>query len=169
MENNIFDNLIGYEMTRIIFRPTEGITPPDNLFELIFEKENKTVSLQVFCLLRIIMNNSIILVSSDEFVDTDYRLIDSVESGKESIVYQNIARVQQKSRNAKVTQATLRECGDVLIRLSNNIIIEIIIDCSADGFEYYRLSDNDNCTNLIIAENVKGQIHFSSPPLISSL
>ena len=160
MKKNIFESLIGLKLTRIIFRSTEGTISPGNMFELIFEKEGKSFSLHVFCLLRIMMGNSIVLVSSDEFVDTDYRLIDSEASSKESIVYQNIVNVQQKSHNAEVTQATLKECGDVSICLSNNTIIEIIIDCSAEGFEYYRLSDNDNCYNLIVAKNVKGKFHI---------
>jgi len=160
IERNRFESLIGFKMTKILFRPTNGITAPNNMFELIFEKGNKNFSLNVFCLLRIMMNNSILLTSSDEFVDTNYHLIGSEASEQVSIVYKNIVNVQQKSCNVKVTQATLKECGDVLIRLSNNIIIEIIIDCAADGLEYYRLSDNDNGNNLIVAETVKGQIHF---------
>ena len=160
MKNKVFERLVGFKLTNILFQPTKGLISPDNMFVLNFENSNTLLSLHVFCFLRIMMNNRLLLVSSDEYVDTNYNLIDLEVPTKESMVYKNATNVQRKTSHAVVTQATLMKSGDVLIKLSNDIIIEIFIDCNVDGYEYYRLSDYYSGSNLLVVYNKMGQIHF---------
>ena len=159
MKNNLFESLLGLNLTNVLFQPTEGLLSPDNMFVLNFENEKSFFSLHVFCFLRVMMNNRILLVSSDEVVSMDYHILDSNASTKNSIIYHNIKNVQQMSYGAIVSQAVLYDCGDVEIRLSNDMVIEIKIDCSIDGYEYYRLFDYYG-TNQLVVCNKKGRIVF---------
>ena len=159
MNNDLLESLIGLKLTNVLFQPTAGILSPDNMFVLNFEKENAFFSLHVFCFLRVLMNNRLLLVSSDEFVGTDYHILDSSASTKDSIVYYNVDNVQQKSCGAIVLQTELHDCGDLEIRLSNDMVIEIKIDCSIDGYEYYRLFDYYG-TNQLVVCNKRGKIVF---------
>ena len=158
MKNNLFDSLIGLKLTNIIFQPTAGIISPTNMFVLNFKKGKVFYSLHAFTFLRIMQDNRILLCSSDEFVNNDLHLMDSDGTIEDSIIGHNINNVKKLSRNATVTQATLFDCGDVQIKLSNNVIIDIIIDSTIDGFEYYRLFDYNSSAPHMVVENVNGEI-----------
>ena len=149
MRHKIFDEILTSKFSDIIFQPTKNIIAPTNMYVINFVKEKRIYSLHISCFLRILLNNQIILTSTDECFDKNYKLITEYDK-KYSLVHYNISNVKQFALGAVVSSIEISGCDDLVITLSNNMIIEIRPDCLMDSFEYYRLFEYTNPINQVI-------------------
>ena len=156
MDSKILKDITNSRILDIIYQPTEGIISPSNMYVINFNKEGKLFSLHVFCSLRILLNNRILLTSCDEIINLKYELINSeIDS---SLVEHNISNVKKMVEKSVVTVAEISECGDLIITLSNKMIIEVRPDCLLNMFEYYRLFEYADLNNKITVSCMNGNI-----------
>ena len=149
MKSKLLDEIISSKFSDLIFQPTQNLISPTNMYVINFVKEKKLYSLHVSCFLRIVLDNQILLTSTDECFDINYNPI-SKYSEKDSLVNYNISCVKQLALNSTISTITISKCGDLVITLSNNIAIEVIPDCLMNSFEYYRLFEYNNFNNKIV-------------------
>lgn len=154
MKYKILDEIIGAKFSDIIFQPTKNIMSPTNMYSINFVKGKKLYSLHTFCFLRFICANKIILTSTDECFDKDYKPVDSYEKSS-SLVDLTISNVKRLAIDAIISKIEFLGCGDLIITLSNNITIEVRPDCLMESFEYYRLFEyGDPANQIIVSFNI---------------
>lgn len=156
MKKNL-DFLIGATFVDFIFQPTKGIIAPDNMFVINFKNMNILYSIHVFCFLRINKNNNILINSSDEYVDVNHSLL-LEENAKNSILLSSINKIKCILAKEKIEKAFIEECGDLIISFSNDVKLKAIIDCSIEGYEYYRIIDFNKSKPLILARCNKEKV-----------
>ena len=149
MKHKILDEIIGAEFADIIFQPTKNILSPTNMYSINFVNKKKLYSLHVFCFLRIVCDNKIILTSTDECFDKEYRIIDNYYE-KQSLLNLTLSNTKRLAANATISTVESLECGDLIIRLSNNMVIEVIPDCLMKSFEYYRVFEYNHPSNKFV-------------------
>ncbi len=149
MKHKILDEIIDAKFSDIIFQPTKDIISTTNMYSINFVKGTKLYSLHVFCFLRFIYDNKIILTSTDECFNKDYMPVSHYEKSC-SLVDLTISNAKLLATGTTVTRIELLGCGDLIITLSNNITIEVRPDCLMNSFEYYRLFEYSDSTNPII-------------------
>lgn len=153
MKSKICEDMVGAKFSDMIFQPTANILSTENMFVINFVKNKKLYSLHVFCSIRVLCSNQILLTSADEFVGRDYQLLNASNDVAESLVGYNISKIKQLSQHTIITKIELRDCGDLIIVLSNDVIIEVRPDCLLDMFEHFRLFEYKNYANIIIVLN----------------
>ena len=139
MKNSLFEEIVNSQFLEIIFQPTKNIISPSNMFVINFAKNRRIYSLHIFCFLRIMKNQKILLTSSDEFVNLNYKISEFYNNTEESLLTHNISNVNKILYNSRINFVDFYECGDLIIEFNENITIEVRPDCLVDQFEYYRL------------------------------
>lgn len=130
----------GKKLKSFFYQPTRFILG-DNIF--VFNLNNG-YSLHVACFLRISHNNEIILTSSDEFVDCKYKKLsyyDEKNFIKNTLLEKAILNVKKLLKKAEIINIEIYGCADLKISFSNDLIIDVLLDCQYDDYEYYRLFD----------------------------
>ena len=160
MKHKMLNMMKNVQFYNIIFQPTKGVFAPDNMFVINFLKEDKIISLHVFCFLRIVVNNELLLTSSDEYVDLSYKQLSNGETWENSLVKANISKVNKLLKNTCVESVNLLECGDFIIQLPNKIKIEVRPDCLLDGYEHYRLFELEDFSHSIKIINKDRKVFY---------
>ena len=110
--------------------------------------ENITHSLHVNCFVRIISGDKILLTSSDEYflkdgthkTEEDFKKEEEkgIIADKHSLLAANIKAVKKLLRNRKVLRIDTTLNADLFISFDNGVVIQIMPDCIAKSYEYYR-------------------------------
>ena len=156
MKNKILLDIVESEFLNINFSKSNETTSPQNMFVIDLYKQNKKYTIYVYCFLRIIKENQILLTSSDEFLNKEYRLINEFCKEDDSLIFYNLKNVNNILYKNKVLSIEFSNTNDLTIVLSENIKIEIIIDCLLDEFICYKICElENNNTNLISSFQIK--------------
>ena len=154
MQHRIFEEIKDAKFSDMIFQPTKNIISATNMYVINFKKGRKLYSLHVFCSLRVIFDNKILLTCTDELLDENHNRIDSTnEIG--SLVDCNISIVKQLASQSTVSLVEIYDYGDLIISLSNGMIIEVRPDYLGNSFEYYRLFEYGNPSNKVIVSYIE--------------
>ena len=149
MKHEILNEIINSDFSDIIFQPTKNIFSPTNMYVINFVKGKKTYSLHIFCFLRIVLNDQILLTSTDECFDKDHKPVTEYNKDN-SLVNYNISNVKKIALDSTVIDVQFLNCGDLIITLSDNTTIEVRPDCLMNSFEYYRIFEYENQNNQLI-------------------
>jgi len=159
--------LIGKKLKDIFYQPVAGVVSDDNMFVVNFECEKSKCSLNVFCFFRIHQADRILLNSSDEYFDENYSKLgmddyNKAEENKfkKTLLSKNIYSVKNLLKIAKIQSVSVSGIADIKIVFDNDVIIELLLDCLYDGYEYYRFIENDSNHHVICCSN--GVIMYSS-------
>ena len=157
MNHKIFNEIKNSVFSNMIFQPTKDIISPTNMFVINFTKEHSLFSFHIFCSLRVLLNNQILLTGSDEFISCKHTLIGD---GDKSLVEHNIKNVKSLAKNMTIKNVEVKEYGDVILTLSNEMVFEIRTDCLLNSFEFYRLFDYNDPVNKVVVLWRDGNVIF---------
>ena len=160
---SFFKKLIGCKLCDIIYQPTAGILSDDNMFVFNFKGENDFLSLHVFAFARIRKRENILVMSSDEFFDENYNKITDYSNGaflEGTLLKKRIESIKESSKEMTVKNVMLKSCGDLYVYFSNDMVLEIEIDCHYQDYEYYRLIDVNNENNYIVLQFKDEKVTF---------
>lgn len=148
--NEKLKSLINSLFIRIDFKTNNQNGTPENMFAVLLYSNGENYSLEVTSMLRVIENNKIILTSADEFFDLNYE--QSSLSYSNLLVNKNIKLVNEKLKNETIQAIKVNKIGDLTICFSNNILLEIRIDCSFNNYLYYSIRNVTK--NVILLDTV---------------
>lgn len=152
---SIMQRLVGKRLINIFYQPTANIIAVDNMFVINFGSNRVEYSLHSFNYVRFRDNKDILLTSADEYFSPEYthlsdEEINSQEGFEKSLIPVRIKNVKQLLKNAKVEKVEVKPWGDIDIRFDNGIVLEVSIDCSYEGYEYYRFIDVKNKKHYVV-------------------
>ncbi len=158
--------IIGKKLNDILYQPTDDVLG-DNIFVLNFGV-GTVFSLHVSCFFRVVFKEKILLTSSDQYFDDEFKRLSFEEYEKERTskythINKNISFVKKLLLNALVQSVAISPTADLTINFDNGLQFDIIIDCLFQGYDYYRLisvnKDNDNMHYVVCFDN--GTIRFN--------
>lgn len=92
-------------------------------------------SLHISSFVRILRGNEIIFTSADVFFNPNY---EQKSDSDDYLIDITIENARKLLIGANVVDLDFSELGDVKIKLSNGVVIDIITDCLFNDYEYFR-------------------------------
>ena len=148
--------LAGKKFKDIFYQPT-AMFLGDDIFVINFGKRLE-FSLHVATYLRFILDNQLLLTSSDIFFSQTYQKLDYEDTNISTLLDKNLSKVKQMLIGSYVSSVTITSTSDLIIVFNNNVELEIITDALSEDYEYYRLMGFGKNKGAVIVYSSKGEI-----------
>lgn len=155
--------IIGLEIYNIFYQRFYDLISMDDIFVINFSKEENLYSFHVPCFVRILKKNSILLTSSDIYFSSEHKRLttEDIEHNKENLLDIAIKDVNEQLKNSIVVDVFVNTIGDVDIKFSNDMVIQIQVDCRMHDYEFYRFIQREYNTLINhVIKHIDGKICY---------
>lgn len=104
--------------------------------------------LNIYAMMRIINDNSIILCSSDYYFNKFFQECSDINKIDESLIFDSLKKTNELVKKHFITQIEANDYGDLTIYVDSNLRIEIYFDTPENDKDYYTYYSDNNYFSL---------------------